>query len=374
MPKQEVADLGPAVVEDLRAPVAVLAQPGVGMLVEVRPVEVAQAVGIVGEVGRHPVEDHAVAVPVQVVDEVDEVVRRAVPRGRREVADRLISPAPVERMLGDRQELDVGEMGMVEMGDQLLGQLAIVEEPVALLSLPLPGPEMDLVDRHRLVECLPNAAMRDPILVTPGEVGDVPDDRGRLGANLRRESVGVGLLDQVAVVPALDLELVDLAVAEVRDEDLPDAGRAPVAHRVASAVPVIEVPDHAHPLGVGRPDREMDAAEALVHPEVSAEPLVVPIVGSLAEQVQIEVGQDRPQGIRVDELPRMPFMILHSQPVGETLGAIGEDRREEAVGVDAFHRDLFARLTPFQVDHPGHARLRKERPDHPGLRATGGRR
>ena len=63
---------------------------------------------------------------------------------------------------------------------------------------------------------------------------------------------------------ALDLVLVDLALAEVGDEELPDPGRAAIAHRVAPAVPVIEVADHADPLGVGRPDGEMDAAETLV--------------------------------------------------------------------------------------------------------------
>ena len=73
--EEEVADLGPAVVEDLRAPVAVLAQPGVLVLVEVGAVEVAEAVEVAGEVGGDPVEDHAEAVAVQRVDEVGEVVR-----------------------------------------------------------------------------------------------------------------------------------------------------------------------------------------------------------------------------------------------------------------------------------------------------------
>ena len=57
--EEEVADLGAAVVEDLRAPVAVLAQPRVLVLVEVGAVEVAQPVEVAGEVGGDPVEDHA---------------------------------------------------------------------------------------------------------------------------------------------------------------------------------------------------------------------------------------------------------------------------------------------------------------------------
>ena len=84
---------------------------------------------------------------------------------------------------------------------------------------------MDLVDGDRLVERLALLAARHPLLVVPGELGDVPDDRRGLGPQLGGEAVGVGLLDEVAVVAALDLELVDLALAEVGDEDLPDSGR-----------------------------------------------------------------------------------------------------------------------------------------------------
>ena len=83
--------------------------PPVGVLVEMGAVEEREAVGVVREVRRHPVEDDPDAGLVQDVDEIHEVLRLAVPRGRREVAGRLIAPRAVERMLGHRQQLDVGE-------------------------------------------------------------------------------------------------------------------------------------------------------------------------------------------------------------------------------------------------------------------------
>ena len=46
---------------------------------------------------------------VQHVDQVHQILRRAVARGRREVAGGLVAPRAVERVLGDRQQLDVGE-------------------------------------------------------------------------------------------------------------------------------------------------------------------------------------------------------------------------------------------------------------------------
>ena len=164
------------------------------MLVEMRAVEVAQAVRIVGEVGGNPVEDHAVAMPVHGIDEVGEVVGRAESRRRGEVADRLVAPAPVERMFGDRHQLDVREVGVVEVSDELVGQLAIVEKRTAVLAASFPRAEVNLVDRDRLVERLPLGARGDPFVVVPGKLSDVPDDRGRLGPKLRGEAVGVGLL------------------------------------------------------------------------------------------------------------------------------------------------------------------------------------
>ena len=63
---------------------------------------------------------------------------------------------------------------------------------------------------------------------------------------------------------ALDLVLVDLALAKIGNEDLPDAGGAAIAHGVTAAVPVIEIADHADALRVRGPDGEVDAAKALV--------------------------------------------------------------------------------------------------------------
>ena len=71
------AHLVPAVVEDAAPPVGVEALLRVGVLVQVRAVEIGQAVFVVGKVRRHPVEDDADAVLVQVVDQVHEVLRRA---------------------------------------------------------------------------------------------------------------------------------------------------------------------------------------------------------------------------------------------------------------------------------------------------------
>ena len=106
---QKAAHFGAAVVEDVRLPVGMESLARVGVLVEVRAVEVGEAVRVGRKVRRYPVEDHANAVLVQVVDQVHEILRRAVARRGREVSGGLVSPGTVEGMLHHRQELDMGE-------------------------------------------------------------------------------------------------------------------------------------------------------------------------------------------------------------------------------------------------------------------------
>ncbi len=102
--EQEGAHFVAAVVEDIGAPVLVLALARIVVLVEMRAVEIGQPVAVLREMRRHPVDDHADALLVAAVHEVLEVVRRAEAGRRRIVADGLVAPGPVERMLADRQQ------------------------------------------------------------------------------------------------------------------------------------------------------------------------------------------------------------------------------------------------------------------------------
>jgi hypothetical protein len=99
----------------------------VGVLVEVRAVEAREPVLIGGEVRGDPVEHHADAALVQIVDEVHEILRRTVTRARGEIAGHLIAPRAVERVLHHRQQLDVGEAGLGEIVGERVGELAVVE-------------------------------------------------------------------------------------------------------------------------------------------------------------------------------------------------------------------------------------------------------
>ena len=122
----------------------------VAVLVERRAVEARERVRVLRKVPRHPVEQHADAVRMQLRDELAQFVRRAVAARRREVAGALIAPRIVERMLGDRQQLDVREAEIRDVRAELLGDLAVAQESASRAAAP--GAEVNLVDRHRLAQ------------------------------------------------------------------------------------------------------------------------------------------------------------------------------------------------------------------------------
>ena len=73
---QEAPYLIAAVIKNERAPIHVRALPRVGVLVQMRTVELREREGVPREMRRHPVEDHPQAALVQVVDEEGETLRR----------------------------------------------------------------------------------------------------------------------------------------------------------------------------------------------------------------------------------------------------------------------------------------------------------
>ena len=195
---QERSDLVAAVVEDRRVPVGVVALPRIGVLEQVRAVEFVESVRVVGEVRRNPVENHADAALVEAIDHRHQVARRAVAGTRGEEPGGLVAPRPVERVLHDREELDMGEpVGEHVIGDWI-GEFVVAREALSVGDVATPRSEVQLVDRDRCVERDALGSARHPLVVVPFvvEVGDHRGDRWRL---LGGCSHRVGLLDHRAV-------------------------------------------------------------------------------------------------------------------------------------------------------------------------------
>ena len=290
---EEALRLVAAVVEDVAVPLGVEAEPRVGVLEEVRAVEVGEPVLVAGEVRRHPVEDDPEPALVQVVDHPHQVLGRAVPPRRREVTRRLVAPRAVERVLHHRQQLDVREAERERVIGERGAELAVGERAVVLFGHATPRAEVHFVDRDRCRERAACAACRHPLVVVPG-VREVRDLGRGVGRQLRAKRERVGLVDAESLVSCrLDPVLVQLPGPDAGQKPFPDAGAPAARQRVRVLAPLGERTHDADALGVRRPDGEVRPGLAVHLARMRAELLVQAVVRALVEEMQVVVSEER---------------------------------------------------------------------------------
>src|SRR5688572_9747966 len=96
------------------------------------------------------------------------------------------------------------------------------------------------------------------------------------------------------------------AFAYARDEDLPNATSQELPHGVPATVPVVEIADDTHALGVGSPNVKGRPAHAPHFFQVSAQLFIKLPVVALCTKVQVEWTKDRSEGIRINLRPPLP--------------------------------------------------------------------
>ncbi|CAB4958041.1 unannotated protein [freshwater metagenome] len=329
--QEEVADLVATEVEDQRAPVGVRPAAGVRVLVERGAVELGQRPGVAREVRGDPVQEDADAALVHAIDERPEVVRRAVARRRGEVRGHLVAPGARERVAHHGQQLDVREAHLGRVVRELVREVRVAQELVALAAAP--RGQVHLVDRHGAGEVVRRVAPGGPLVVAP-LVGRLVDDGVRLRRDLRPERERVRVELERPVLGA-DLVLVGLAVADAGDEELPDAGRAERAHRVQAAVPAVELAYDGDRARVRRPHREGGAALAVELGDVRAELLPQRLVPALAHEVQVELADGRGVAVRVPDLEAAVLAVVHAEVVPQGQARTGDRGLEQAGVVEA---------------------------------------
>ena len=133
---QEILDLMPAIIKNVRPPILVFSLPRIGVLVEVCPVELPQRVRVLGEVRRHPIQNDPDPVLVAAIDQCHEIGRAPESARRRKVAGHLVPPRSIEGMLHDGEEFQMGESHFQEIGNKLLRHLVVREESAVFSSSP----------------------------------------------------------------------------------------------------------------------------------------------------------------------------------------------------------------------------------------------
>ena len=283
------------------------------VFVERRAVKAAQAVVVAGEVGRHPVDDHTDTRPVQAVDQRHQRLWRTKPAGGGKHPDGLVAPAGRERVFCRWKKLDMGELLLDQIGDQFPFQIDVAEPAAGIVSGPAPAAEVDLVNVHRGGERIALGAARQPLAVVPLVVPQIDHAGGGARRQFGGEAVGIGPVD--GPPGGVHPEFVERPDDDPRDEQLPDPCRTPV-HLVDAAVPVVEIPDHTHALGVGGPDREIDPRHPIEPMEVRAELLVAAPVAAFVKQVDVEFCQHAWERIGVVQIMLSGCRVVHPQHVG----------------------------------------------------------
>ena len=273
-----------AVVEDVARPIGMKSAPRIGVLEQVRTVELAEAMRVGRKVRRYPIEDHADPRAMQLVDHRHEIIRRAVSRRRREEPGHLIAPRSVERMLHHGHQLDVREPELRAMPRELCTEIAIAEHLVVIAP---PRSEVDFVDADRRAPRGARAARPHPLRVAP-LVLCVPHHRrgGRRMLGARREWIR---LVEHAPIGGGDRVLVASAVADVRERRGPDSARLDRLKWIRAGAPAVPIPDHRDPVRVRCPHGEVRS----VRHHVRAQLVVEPEMRALVEQEQIVGGQHR---------------------------------------------------------------------------------
>ena len=298
---QVVGHFVTAVVVDQRAPVGMLPPPRVFVLIERRAVKLPQAVAILGEMGGHPVDDHAHAGPVQCVDQRHQRLRRAEAARCRVQADRLVAPARRQRMLRGGHELDMRKSHLDHVGHEFPLEVGVGEPAVRVVARSPPAAQVQFVDRQRGRERVAGGAACHPIAVMPLEGREIDHLRCRPRGHLGPETIGVGTVGMPTV--GVHPELVERAGRKPGNEQFPDPRGDPLVHPMRRGMPAVEISHDRHAVGIRGPDGEVHTPHAVVRLKVGAEPLIALPMPSFAEQVQVVVGEHAGHGWRLEAGP-----------------------------------------------------------------------
>ena len=161
-----------------RIPIGMKTATAIRVFVQRCTVEHGQAVCVGRKMRRNPVENHADAIFVRVVDQPRKTVGRAKARSRRVHAHRLITPRRIQRMLGHRHNFNMGKAQIFDVGDQAFGQLVVGEEQTVFIALP--RTQMHFINADRLNIRVDLIALRQIVGVIPCKMVDI-EYFGRIG-------------------------------------------------------------------------------------------------------------------------------------------------------------------------------------------------
>ena len=262
------------------------------MFIQVCPVKLNQPVPVFRKMRRNPVHNHADIRLVEFVNHISEVVGRTETRCRRKQPRNLISPRPVKRVFAYRQKFNVRKAHVHHIRHQRIGQLAIGQKFRNVFPFSAPRTEMNFINARRTVKAVISFAILHPLPVIPLVVVEVINDRRRLRAYFGIKCHRVAFRQNIAFL-RFNFILIEFALADIRNKDIPYAAVIMFAHNVDAAVPVVKCTDNRYPFRVRRPNRKADAFHPVDFHQVCTQFFIKIQMVAFRKQILVYIAQNR---------------------------------------------------------------------------------
>ena len=249
-------------------------------------VEHGQAVGVLGEMRRNPVQDHADARLVQPVHQIQEIVPAAIARGRRIVTGHLVAPGAVKGILRDPHQLHMSVAHLQDVIREQVRQFPVGVEVAVRFAHKAARMHLQNGDRRR--ERLKVLSGTDPCPVTP-LIGPEPRYNGsRLRAVLRLECERVRLVERLALL-CDNMKLVTLSRGGPGDKAFVDVPGSTGLHGVGAGIPVVKAADHTDRDGVRCPYGKIGALLSVPDFGMGSKLFVDLVMRAVAEKIAVQI-------------------------------------------------------------------------------------
>src|SRR5674476_593684 len=106
-------------------------------------------------------------------------------------------------------------------------------------------------------------ARSKPFLILPDMIIEFGDLGRRTGTLLKTEAIRISLDHNLSAVAIANLEFIQCTMIKAGNKNLPDAAGTMHAHRVNTAIPLVEITDDTDTLGIRGPHGEAYASNHL---------------------------------------------------------------------------------------------------------------
>ena len=223
---------------------------GIVIFIEAAAVKFDEAVLVLAEMGRHPVQYHADAGAVEPIHQIHKVVGCPVTGCRGIITGTLIAPGGIIRILRHRQKFHIVIAVLPHIVCQLVAQFPVCKEPAVLAFAP--RAQMHLVNIEKALRRMAVFHSLAPLVIRPVKTAYVVDFAVGQRPCLGVESIGISLPPLLSVRPG-DQIFITIVLLDAGGKQRPAPFLIPL-HKLWR--PVVPVAGQFHLLRVRRPYAE----------------------------------------------------------------------------------------------------------------------